>query len=122
MPTPKSPRILLPSSWTKQVCSALLHVISLAQYPTAYTRSWASDSVNGRVRLRGRAQGQGAKTIWKSRRPHTNLQRALGELHPFDSCSKDLEKPLKAPPTPRKKIVSIRVRKSARPAAKFYSS
>jgi hypothetical protein len=52
MPTPKSPRILLPSSWTKQVRSALLHVISLAQYATAYTRSWASDSVNSLVRLR----------------------------------------------------------------------
>jgi hypothetical protein len=52
MARPKSPRILLPSSWTKQVRSALLHVISLAQYATAYTRSWASDSVNGRVRLR----------------------------------------------------------------------
>lgn len=28
----------------------MLHVISLAQYATAYTRGWAADSTNGRVR------------------------------------------------------------------------
>jgi putative transposase len=30
----------------------MLHVVSLAQYATAYTRSWAADSANGRLRLR----------------------------------------------------------------------
>ena len=30
----------------------MLHVISLAQYAAIYTRSWAVDSLNGRVRLR----------------------------------------------------------------------
>ena len=30
----------------------MLHVISLAQYATVYTRSWAVDSMNGRVRLK----------------------------------------------------------------------
>ncbi len=46
------PRIPLPKSWNKHVRSAVLHVISLAQYATVYTRSWAVDSMNGRVRLR----------------------------------------------------------------------
>jgi hypothetical protein len=30
----------------------MLHVISLAQYATAYTRSWAADSTNARVRIK----------------------------------------------------------------------
>ncbi len=52
MPAKNTPRIPLPHSWTSQVRSAMLHVLSLAQYATIYTRSWAVDSMNGRVRLR----------------------------------------------------------------------
>ena len=48
----KPPRIPLPKSWKRHVRSAMLHVISLAQYATVYTRSWAVDSMNGRVRLK----------------------------------------------------------------------
>jgi hypothetical protein len=50
MSVKKAPRIRLPKSWTSQVRSAILHVVSLAQYATVYTRSWAVDSFNGRVR------------------------------------------------------------------------
>ena len=42
--------IPLPKGWTKQIRSAVLHVISLAQYAAAYTRGWAADSANARVR------------------------------------------------------------------------
>ncbi len=52
MPGRKSPRIPLPKAWKRHVRSAMLHVISLAQYATVYTRSWAVDSMNGRVRLK----------------------------------------------------------------------
>lgn len=48
----KPPDVPLPKGWSKHVRSAVLHVISLAQYITVYTRSWAADSVNGRVRLK----------------------------------------------------------------------
>ena len=48
----ENPRIPLPKSWSKQVRSALLHVISLAQFATAYTRGWAADGVNTRIRLK----------------------------------------------------------------------
>ena len=48
----KAPRIPLPQSWTSHVRSAMLHVISLAQFATVYTRSWAVDSLNERVRLK----------------------------------------------------------------------
>ena len=43
-------RISLPRGWTHHVRSAVVHVISLAQFAAVYTRSWAVDSMNGRVR------------------------------------------------------------------------
>ena len=52
MAAKKPPSIPLPKSWTKHVRTAMLHVISLAQYATAYTRSWAADSTNARVRIK----------------------------------------------------------------------
>ena len=48
----KKPRIPLPKGWTSHVRSAVLHVIALAQYATVYTRSWAANSLNDRVRLK----------------------------------------------------------------------
>ena len=48
----KVSQIPLPKGWKKQVRSAVLHVLSLAQYAAAYTRGWAADSVNTRVRLK----------------------------------------------------------------------
>jgi putative transposase len=48
----ETPKIPLPKGWKKQVRSAVLHVISLAQYAAAYTRGWAADSTNARVRLK----------------------------------------------------------------------
>jgi hypothetical protein len=48
----KPPKIPLPKSWTTHVRSAVLHVIALAQYATVYTRSWAANSLNARVRLK----------------------------------------------------------------------
>ena len=48
----ETPKIPLPAGWKKQVRSAVLHVLSLAQYAAVYTRSWAADSVNTRVRLK----------------------------------------------------------------------
>ncbi len=52
MSAKKAPRIPLPHTWSGHVRSAMLHVLSLAQYATVYTRSWAVDSMNGRVRLK----------------------------------------------------------------------
>ena len=48
----KSPRTSLPKGWTKHVRAVVLHGISQAQYAAFYSRSWAVDSMNGRVRLR----------------------------------------------------------------------
>ena len=52
MGTKNSPRIPLPKSWGKHVRIALLHVVALARYATAYTRGWATNSLDGRVILK----------------------------------------------------------------------
>ena len=52
MAAKKPPAIPLPKAWTEHVRTAMLHVISLAQYATAYTRSWAADSTNARLRIK----------------------------------------------------------------------
>ncbi|HUT91465.1 MAG TPA: hypothetical protein VMY37_18345 [Thermoguttaceae bacterium] len=52
MAAKQTPTIALPRSRTKHVRTAMLHAVSLAQYATAYTRSWAADSTNGRIRIK----------------------------------------------------------------------
>ncbi len=52
MTSEKHSRIPLPKSWKTHVRSALLCVISLAQYATVYIRSWAAGSLHARVRLK----------------------------------------------------------------------
>ena len=52
MATEEKPKIPLPKGWTGHVRSAVLHVIGLAQYATVYTRSWAANSPNDRMRLK----------------------------------------------------------------------
>ena len=48
----KQPRIPLPKSWGTHVKTAIPHVVTLAQYALTYSRSWAADSTNQRVRLK----------------------------------------------------------------------
>ena len=48
----KPPKIPLPESWGAHVKSAILHIIALGQYALTYSRSWAADSTNQRVRLK----------------------------------------------------------------------
>ena len=44
----------LPKSWPANVKSAVLQVISLAHLAIIYSRSWAANSTNARVRLQGK--------------------------------------------------------------------
>ena len=48
----RGPRIPLPKGWQRHVRSAVLHAISLAQFAAAYTRGWAVNSINTRIRLK----------------------------------------------------------------------
>ena len=41
----QTPKVPLPRGWKPRVRSAVLHVLSLAQYAAVYTRGWAADSV-----------------------------------------------------------------------------
>ena len=45
-------KLTLPKGWHKNVRAAIVHVVSLAQHAMAYTRGWAADSLNARVRLK----------------------------------------------------------------------
>jgi hypothetical protein len=47
----KPPEIRLPKGWGARVKSATIHVIALAQYALTYSRSWAANSSNQRLRL-----------------------------------------------------------------------
>ena len=85
MPTENSPRIPLPKSWTKHVRSAMLHIISLAQYATVYTRSWAVDSLNGRVRLKAenhRWQQEAAQLQEEIRIKDARMERIIPHRRP----------------------------------------
>jgi hypothetical protein len=46
------PRIPLPKQWSKRVRSGVLHAISLAHFSVTFTRSWAANGFNARIRLK----------------------------------------------------------------------
>ena len=45
-----------PRRWANAIQAGLLQVIGLAQFALAYTRSWAANSPNQRIRLAGKAE------------------------------------------------------------------
>jgi len=48
----RCPKIPLPKQWPSRVRSGVLHAISLAHFSLTYTRSWAANSFNARLRLK----------------------------------------------------------------------
>ena len=48
--------IALPKDWPRYTRSAVVHVIGLAQYVIAYTRGWAANNPNERIRWKARAE------------------------------------------------------------------
>ena len=46
------PSIPLPKQWPNRVRSGVLHAISLAHFSLTFTRSWAANSWNARLRLK----------------------------------------------------------------------
>jgi hypothetical protein len=51
-----APKIALPKGWNDNIKSAMLHVISLAQFGMAYTHGWAANSINSRIRLKAKCE------------------------------------------------------------------
>ena len=99
MTAKEKPRIPLPKDWTGNVRSAVLHVISLAQYATAYTRSWAANSPNERMRLKtenGRLEAEVALLTEEIRIKDARL------------LSWDSRKRPQYPPTERMAILELR--------------
>ena len=57
-------RIPLPRGWPQHARSAMLHVISLAQFALAYTRGWAVNSQVARVRLKAENDRLRQQAAW----------------------------------------------------------
>jgi len=49
---PSRPTIPLPEQWSSLVRSGVLHAISLAHFTLTFTRSWAANSFNARIRIK----------------------------------------------------------------------
>ena len=49
---PSRPKIPLPRQWPSIVRSGVLHAISLAHFSMTFTRSWAANNRNARIRLK----------------------------------------------------------------------
>jgi hypothetical protein len=73
-----TPRILLPKSWTKHVRSGVLHVISLAQFTTAYTRGWAANSTTV-------ASGSEPNWIGRTRTSPSGVDESRKRAHSLDA-------------------------------------
>ena len=63
-----------PRNWPNSVKSAILHVISLAQFAAAYTRGWAANSPNARIRLA--AENERLKTELSLRKEQERIKDA----------------------------------------------
>lgn len=57
-------RIPLPAVWSQHTKSAVLQVISLAQFALAYTRGWAVNSQVTRVRLQAESDRLKQQVAW----------------------------------------------------------
>ena len=97
------PKIPLPKSWTGNVRSAVLHAIGLAQYATVYTRSWAANSPNERMRLKAENDRLEAEMALLKEEIRIKNARLL--------CLDPRKRP-QYPPTERMAILELRVARS----------
>ncbi len=86
-------------AWAKHDGSAVLHVISLAQFAAVYSRSWAGDSRNGRVRLRAQLD--------RVHQECSLLREAMRIKDARMACIAPLRRP-HYPPTERMAILELR--------------
>lgn len=80
--TANLPRISLPKAWPTHVASAVLHVISLAQFATAYTRGWAANSINARIRLKTKLDRANEDNV-KLREEIRIKDARMGQISPY---------------------------------------
>ena len=80
--TASTKKIQLPKHWPATVKTAVLQVISLAQYATAYTRGWAANSPNARMRLKAEKDRSDAEL--EQTREEVRIKDArMGSLDPY---------------------------------------
>ncbi len=79
------PRIRLPNQWPSRVRSGVLHAISLAHFSLTFTRSWAANSRNARIRLKqenDRLQQELALLIEEMRIKDARMERIPAQRRP----------------------------------------
>ena len=79
-------KLQLPKSWPATVRSAMWHVIPLAKYAAVYTRGWAADSPNARVRVRAegvRSQEDASRLREELRIKDARMTRIPSRRRPF---------------------------------------
>jgi hypothetical protein len=86
-------------AWPTHVASAVLHVISLAQFATAYTRGWAANSVNARIRLKAKLDRANEDNV-KLREEIRIKDARMGQISPYRRPH--------YPPTERMAILELR--------------
>ncbi len=77
--------IPLPNGRPRRERSAMLHVISLAQYAMAYTRSWAADCRITRIRLKAENDQLRQHLAWLNeelRRKDARMKRVAAPKRP----------------------------------------
>jgi hypothetical protein len=97
--TANPPRVSLPKSWPTHVASAVLRVISLAQFATAYTRGWAANSINARICLKAKLD-QAKEDKVKLREEIRIKDARMGQISPHRRPH--------YPPTERMAILELR--------------
>ena len=79
---PNRPQIPLPKAWNERVKSAVLHVISLAQFAVAYTRGWAANSINSRIRVTAQRDDLQQQVGWLTEQLRL-LSARMGRVDPL---------------------------------------
>ena len=105
---PKSTfKLQLPKSWPAKVRTAILHVVSLAKYAAVYTRSWAANSPNARVR--GKAENDRLQEEVAHLRAEIRIKDARMK------CLSPHQRPYYPPPV-RLEILDLRAARLVAPA------
>jgi hypothetical protein len=74
------PQLPVPKTWRRSVKSAVLHIISLAQFSIAYTRGWAANCPNARIRLAAENERLKAELAWRAVQTADRLKGPLVNL------------------------------------------
>jgi len=84
------PPLGLPKGWPDHVCSAMLHILSLARLACASARGWAAEQTNTRLRLKaelGRCHEANAQLREELRIKDARMVRVPAHHRPYYSAA-----------------------------------